>query len=124
MRIFKNKGFNNWANDIGISDEDIQTAAKEVAAGQYEASLGHKVYKKRIAIGNAGKRGGSRTIVAFNIGNHVFFIYGFAKGKRANITSKDKTALQKMASVYLGYSEKELSIAVKQKQLFEVENNG
>ena len=123
MRIFKNKEFNNWANDIGISDADIKTAAKEVAAGQYEASLGQKVYKKRIAIGNAGKSGSTRTIVAFNVGNHMFFIYGFAKGKRSNITSKEKKALQKMANVYLGFSEKELNIAVKKKQLFEVENN-
>lgn len=124
VRIFKNKEFNSWANNLGISDEDIQAAAKEVAAGQHEASLGKKVYKKRIAIGNAGKSSGSRIIVAFNIGNHMFFIYGFAKGKRANITSKEKKALQKLASVYLNYSDKELNIAVKQKLLFEVENNG
>lgn len=124
MRIFKNKEFNSWANDIGIPDEDIQTAAKEVAAGQYEASLGQKVYKKRIAIGNTGKRGSSRTIVAFNVGNHIFFLYGFAKGKKANITSKEKKALQKMAGIYLSYSKKELNIVVKQKLLFEVENNG
>jgi hypothetical protein len=123
VRIFKNKEFNSWASDIGISDDDIHRAAKEVATGQYEASLGQKVYKKRIAIGNTGKRGGSRTIVVFNVGNHIFFIYGFAKGKKANITPKEKKALQKMASLYLGYSEKELNIAVKQKQLFEVENN-
>ena len=54
----------------------------------------------------------------------MFFMYGFAKGKRANITPKEKKALQKMASIYLGYSDKELNIAVKQKNLFEVENNG
>ena len=124
MRIFKNKAFNGWANDIKMSDDDIWAAAEEIVAGKYEASLGQKVYKKRVAIGNTGKSGSTRTIVAFNVGGHMFFMYGFAKGKRANITPKEKKALQKMASIYLGYSDKELNIAVKQKNLFEVENNG
>lgn len=56
-------------------------------AGNYEASLGKKVFKKRIAIGSKGKSGSARTIVAFQQGNNVFFMYGFAKGRRANITS-------------------------------------
>jgi len=124
MRIFKNKAFNGWANDINMSDEDLRTASQEIVAGKYEASLGQKVYKKRVAIGNTGKSGSTRTIVAFNVGDHMFFMYGFTKGKRANITPKEKKALQKMAGVYLGYNDKELNIAVKQKNLFEVKNNG
>ena len=48
-------------------------------------------------------------------------MYGLTK---ANITLNEKKALQKMTSAYLGYSDKELNAAVKQKKLFEVENNG
>lgn len=74
-------------------------AAIEIAAGKYEASLGQKVYKKRVAVGNTGKSRSTRTIVAFNVGGHMFFMYGFTKGKKANITIKEKKALQKIASI-------------------------
>jgi len=124
MRIFKNKAFNGWAKDINMSDAAIYIAAEEIAAGNYEASLGQKIYKKRVAVGNKGKSGSARTIVAFNVGNHIFFMYGFTKGKKTNITSNEKKVLQKMARLYLGYSDKELDIAIKQMKLFEVENNG
>lgn len=59
-----------------MSDEDTWAAAEEIVAGKYEASLGQKVYKKRVAIGNTGKSGSTRTIVAFNVGEHMFFMYG------------------------------------------------
>jgi len=127
MRIFKTKLFNGWAKDIRLSDDAIRTAAQEIAAGNYEASLGKKVYKKRIAIGNKGKSGSTRNIVAYQAGNHVFFMYGFAKGEKANISPKEKIAFQKIAENYYTYTNKALAIAVKEKKLFEVlevENNG
>lgn len=120
MRIFKNKDVNKWAAGIGLTDEGLLIAAHEIVVGNYDASLGKKVFKKRIAIGGKGKSGSTRTIVAFQQGNNVFFMYGFSKGKRANITNKETKAFQLLAKVYLDYSDMQLDVAVKEKVLFEV----
>jgi len=120
MRIFKNKTFNKWAKALGLSDENICDAAHEIAAEDYEASLGKKVFKKRIAIGNTGKSGGTRTIVAYQKDNNIFFMYGFAKSKKGNISTDEKKALQKLAGDYFRYSEKQLNDKVKKQHLFEI----
>lgn len=119
MRIFKTKAFNQWAKKL-LTDENLTEAAKEIAAGTYDASLGQKVYKKRIALEGAGKSGSTRTIVAYQEGNNLFFMYGFGKGKKANIKEDEKKALQKAAKVYLALSDKNLNDEVKAKRLIEI----
>jgi hypothetical protein len=121
MRIFKNRMFNKWADKIKLENESLLLAAYEIAAGKYEASLGKKIFKKRIGIGDTGKNGGVRTIVAIKQGDNMFFIYGFAKGKRSNITPADVEGLQALAQVYFGYSDIQLNEAVKAGVLIEIE---
>lgn len=120
MRIFKNKSFNKWAISINLTDKDILKAAYEVADSNYDASLGKKVFKKRIAIGNKGKSGSTRTLVAFKQDDNIFFMYGFAKGKRGNITEKETEALQMLAKHYFNYTEQQLNYQVKTKNLIEI----
>ena len=79
MRIFKNKEFHKWTKKQSIKDSSLQKAVQEMNDGLYDANLGGGIYKKRIAYGGKGKRGGVRTILAFQIGKKAFFIYGFAK---------------------------------------------
>jgi len=119
MRVFKNKLCNKWARKEGLTDECLRVAAKEIAAGNVEASLGKKVFKKRIAL-DAGKRGGARTVVAFQEGHNVFFMYGFEKNVRSTITDKELKSLQDLARDYLAYSNKQLNDEVKSKHLFEI----
>ena len=59
-----------------------------------------KIFKQRVALEGAGKSGGARTIVAFHEGDNVFFMYGFEKNQRTNISKTEKEALQKAAKVY------------------------
>jgi len=80
--------------------------------------------KKRVPLGNKGKRGGARTIVAFRHGDHAFFVYGFAKNRRENISDKELKALKLLASHLLGLSEKEIRLATKIGELIEVTNDG
>ncbi|HFE37238.1 MAG TPA: hypothetical protein ENK06_02305 [Gammaproteobacteria bacterium] len=49
MRIFKTKAFNKWAKGL-LLDDSLLVASHEIAAGNFDASLGQKVYKKRIAV--------------------------------------------------------------------------
>ena len=120
MRIFKNKAFHRWAVELKMSDSALVKAVQEIEQGLYEANLGGTIYKKRVAINNRGKSGGVRTLIAFKLRDKAFFIYGFAKNTRDNITTKEEVALKALAKVYFNYDEKQLHNAVKIGELIEV----
>jgi hypothetical protein len=124
MRIFKNKVFNKWAAKEGLDDESLRTAVDEMEQGLIDADLGGHVVKKRVALAGRGKSGGARTLIAYRVGDRAFFIYGFAKNARANISAKELEALKAYAAVLLSYSEKDLDKAVKEGVLYEVESDG
>lgn len=119
MRIFKTKAFNKWARGL-IHDDSLRVAAHEIYAGKFDVSLGKKVFKKRIATVGKGKSGGTRTIVAYQEGKHLFFMYGFEKNEKSNITDTEKKALQKLAIVYLSFSDRQLINEVTNKRLIEI----
>lgn len=121
MDIFKNKAFHNWAEDYGIIDELLIKAVKEMNAGAFEANLGGNVYKKRISLGNKGKSGGARTILALKMDDKAFFIYAFAKNVQDSISDKELQALKKLAKIYLNFSSEELDKSVREGKLFKVE---
>jgi hypothetical protein len=102
MRIFKTRLFSRWAKDEGMTDEALREALDEVAAGLVDANLGGHVYKKRIGLNGRGKRGGVRTLIAFRIEDKAFFLYGFAKNERENISSKELKALRLLAGAVPG----------------------
>ncbi|MGC1183394.1 type II toxin-antitoxin system RelE/ParE family toxin [Legionella sp.] len=125
MNGFKNSAFHKWVEKQGISDETLNEAIKEMNQGSYEANLGSNVYKKRISVGNKGKSGGVRTILAFKINDKAFFIYGFAKSKKENIDEKELKALKRLATIYLNLTEEELSRTILRGELIKIEvNNG
>ncbi len=77
-RVFKLKTFARWAKRI-LSDDQLCTAAREIERGQYEADLGSGLCKKRIAVPGQGKSGATRTLVAKDGGQGIFFIAGRQK---------------------------------------------
>lgn len=120
MNIFKSKWFSKWAEKEGLTDNALQEAILEMKDGLNDGELGGNVYKKRAAIQGQGKRGGLRTIVAFKVGDKSFFIFGFAKNQRENISAKELKALKLMAKELLGYSNLQLNKAIKSGELIEV----
>lgn len=73
-------------------------------------------------LGARGKRAGARTLVAVNSGLRWFFLYGFKKNERANISPVELEALQDLAGVLLERSDKELDVAVAAGELEEICN--
>jgi hypothetical protein len=124
MRVFKNKVFSKWAAKEGLDDAALLAAVEEMECGLIDADLGGHVVKKRVAIGGRGKSGGARTLLAYKIGNKAFFVYGFAKNARANISAEELKALKHLAKELLGYSEKALAAAIKHGALIEVKSDG
>lgn len=124
MQVFKNKAFSKWALKEGLGDEVLLAAIDEISQGLVDADLGGQVFKKRVAVGGRGKSGGFRTLLAYRAADKAFFVYGFAKNARANISNKELKALKMYANTLLSYSRVELNKAVKGGALIEVVNDG
>ena len=123
MWIGKTKLFAKWAAKEGLSDAILITAVEEINAGSVEANLGGDVYKKRIAMPGRGKRGSTRTLLAFRQDDKAFFIYGFAKNERANIKPDELKALKRYAKQLLEYDEQALKTMMKAGKIIEVNSN-
>jgi len=123
MRIFKNKAFTKWAEKEGLNDDALQIAVDEMERGLIDADLGGHVVKKRVAVGGRGKRGGVRTLLAYKSGDKAFFMYGFAKNARANVSTDELKALKHLAKELMNYSDKTLTKAIQHGALIEVEDN-
>jgi hypothetical protein len=110
MRVFKGKQFSRWATGEAISDDDLCQAAAEAFAGQYDADLGGYLFKKRIARTDGGKSGGYRTILGFRKSDskRIFFLYGFPKNVRANITTRERSALSANASALVDATDRQI----------------
>lgn len=70
--------------------------------GLIDADLGGRVLKKRVPLPGKGKRGSVRTVIATNRGDRWFFVYGFKKNERADITDRELDGFQKFAADLLG----------------------
>ena len=123
MHAFKIKAFSKWASGEGLSDDALASAVVEMEKGLIDAKLGGQVVKKRVALPGRGKRGSTRTLVAFRQGDKAFFIYGFAKNERANISDKELRALKMLAKELMSYTVAALIEAMKAGELIEIEVN-
>lgn len=123
MQAFKIKAFSKWASGEGLSDDVLASAVVEMEKGLIDAKLGGQVVKKRVALPGRGKRGSIRTLVAFRQGNKAFFIYGFAKNERANVSNKELRALKMLAKELMNYTAAALTKAMKAGELIEIEVN-
>jgi hypothetical protein len=80
--------------------------------------------KKRVALPGHGKRGSLRTLVAFKADDKAFFIYGFAKNERDNISQNELKALRLLATELLGYGSALLTKTIAADEIVEVNNDG
>ena len=124
MQAFKTKWFAKWAVGQELTDAALAVAVAEMEQGLVDAKLGGEVVKKRVALPGKGKRGSTRTLVAFRYGDKAFFIYGFAKNERANISAKEFKALKLLARELFSYTKPALAKVIKAGELIEVKDDG
>lgn len=122
VRVFKNAWFERFARKQGITDESLLDAIKRAEQGLIDADLGAGVIKQRIARSGQGKSGGFRTIILYRTTERAFFIYGFAKSDRANITINEEVTFKKAAGYVLGLSEAHLKDLINKGHFSEVQN--
>lgn len=119
--MFKDLGFADWADDEEVTDEMLCASAAEIDSGLIDARLGGFLLKKRVAAPGRGKSRSYRTIVAWKQGERLFYLHGFAKKEKDNITQKEKAALTRLAEVYMGYDDAALANILADGDLLEIE---
>ena len=120
LRVFKNKPFARFAKKAEITDETLLKAIQDIERGTIDADLGGGVIKQRVAREGQGKSGGYRTMILFRTGTRAFFIHGFAKNEKDNISHQDLLAFRKLAEQMLNCEEDELNSAIDKNILSEI----
>lgn len=119
-RVFKTRHFAKWMRKTRLTDEALCQAVTEMAQGLIDADLGGNIVKKRVALPGRGKRGSTRTLVATKRHQVWFFLFGFQKNERDNISNQELQALQVVAADLLALSITELNNAIQQGKLQEI----
>jgi hypothetical protein len=89
VRVFKYPRFSRFAGKEGITDKELLEIVDQLEAKQADTNLGGDVYKVRVARLGEGKSGGHSVIVYFRNEFRTFFVYGFSKSDKGNISRKD-----------------------------------
>lgn len=119
-RVFRTRHFSRWMRKTELTDAILCAAVRQMEAGLVDADLGGGVVKKRIAYPGRGKRGSARTLLATNRLGRWFFLFGFEKNDRANVSEHELEALQALAHDLLGLDEKQLATQVAMRALDEI----
>ncbi len=88
-RVFKTRYFARWMRKTTLTDAALCLAVREMAEGLIDADLGGDVVKKDVSLPGRGKSGGVRTLVATRKASRWFFVFGFEKNERANVSASE-----------------------------------
>lgn len=124
MRIFKNSWFVRFARKENIDDDALRDVIARAERGLVDADLGGGLIKQRIARVGEGKSGGYRSIIIYKSGSKAFFVFGFAKSVRENLTSAELLAFKQLAKNLLPMTDAELRKQIDEEFLIEVIDNG
>jgi hypothetical protein len=124
VRIFTTKEFARFARREGLSDEALCDAIDRAERGLIDADLGGNLIKQRVARPGQGRSGGYRTVIVWRAGQHCFFVYGFAKSRKADLAPKELVAYRRIGGLLLGYDNNAIERAVTARELVELTCDG
>ncbi|MEO6191775.1 MAG: type II toxin-antitoxin system RelE/ParE family toxin [Thermoanaerobaculia bacterium] len=119
-RVFKTRHFSRWMRKTDLTEEALCLAISEMEKGLIDAELGGGVVKKRVPLPGRGKSGSTRTLLATNKGSRWFFVFGFEKNERANVSVRESAALKAIAADLLKLTSEELESQVASDALQEI----
>ncbi|MBV5297927.1 MAG: type II toxin-antitoxin system RelE/ParE family toxin [Rhodoferax sp.] len=120
MRIFKTRTFQRWAVTTGSADASLLEAVKEMEGGLIHARLGGNLFKQRVSLPGRGKSGSARTLIVTQFADVWYFLYGFEKNERDNMTDRELRLYQKLASELLALTEDQIIKALAAQNLLEL----
>ena len=122
MRVFKTRIFDRWAGKAGVIDTALLKAAADIERGLIDADLGGNLFKQRVALPGRGKSGSTRTLLATRFAGTMYFLFGFEKKDRENITQRELGIYQSLASTLVVLSNDQIEAALKANELMEVQH--
>jgi hypothetical protein len=122
MRVFKTRVFDRWAGKVGVTDTALLKAASDIERGLIDADLGGNLFKQRVALPGRGKSGSTRTLLATRFAGTLYFLFGFEKSDRDNITQRERAIYQSLASNLLALSNNQIETALNANELIEVQH--
>jgi hypothetical protein len=120
VRVFVTKSFRRFQRKEDIKDATLSDAVERAERGLIAADLGGGLIKQRVARPGKGKSGGFRTIIAYRSGQRAFFVFGFAKNDRDNLSTTDERDLKDFAGLLMALSERGIETMLNGKELTEV----
>jgi len=121
LRIFKTKVFTKFAKKEQISDSALCESIERAERGLIDADLGGYVIKQRVNR-EQGRSKGYRIVIAFISKKRSFFLHGFSKNDKDNLSDDELEMMKRLASHWLNYSETNIRVALKEGELQEVKN--
>ena len=122
-RVFKTRHFARWMRKTELTDASLCDAVEEMERGLIDVDLGGNILKKRIGMAGRGKSGSARTLVATQKGSAWFFLFGFEKNDKVNISNDELEALQKVAQNWLARTSQQLDAAATDGSLQEIDHD-
>ncbi len=114
------KGLARFARREQIADSQLRAAIERAERGTIDADLGGGLIKQRVARRGEGRSGGYRMMIAYRTKDRAFFLLGFAKNERENVSSDQQAALRKLAEVWLRTSDARITDSIQEGVLQEV----
>ena len=112
--------FSRWLSKTDLSIDALCKASQEMERGLIDANLGGGLVKKRVALPGRGKSGSTRTLVATNFVDRWFFVFGFEKNDRDNISVKELKALKAITADLLHLRLAQIAAALAAKTIEEI----
>src|SRR5664279_105583 len=122
MRVFKTRVFDRWAGKAGVTDTALLKAVAEIERGLIDADLGSNLFKQRVSLPGRGKSGSTRTLLATRFAGTLFFLFGFEKKDRDNVTQRELGIYQSLASTLVALGNEQIETALKANELMEVQH--
>lgn len=122
MRVFKTRVFDRWARKAGVTDTALLKATADIERGLIDADLGGNLFKQRVALPGRGKSGSTRTLLATRFVGTLYFLFGFEKKDRDNITQRELGIYQSLASTLVVLGNDQIEAALKANELMEVQH--
>ncbi len=97
-------------------------AVADFERGLIDADLGGNLFKQRVALPGRGKSGSTRTLLATRFAGTLYFLFGFEKKDRGNITQRELGIYQTLASHLIALNNTQIETALKANELMEVQH--
>jgi len=121
LQVLKTKSFSRFARKEGLEDALLVAAIAAIERGLMDADMGGGLIKQRVARKGGGKRGGFRTLLAYQQGKKAVFLFGFAKNAQENISPEDVRDLKEYGAILLALKSEDIARMTQDGALQEVD---